>query len=72
MKKLTHVIESAKGFLYDIEKYTNDIEDAVTFCDFDCASKRLASMSGVLNEQCWVGSAYISFPRSKPLFLDTL
>lgn len=66
MKKVVHVIESAKGFLCDIEKYTKDVESAVTFTDFDCATKRLASVSGMLQEECWIGSTYIQFPRLTP------
>jgi len=67
MKKIVHVIESAKGFLCDVEDYTRDVERAVTFTDFNCATKRLVSISGMLEEECWIGSTYIQFPRLTPI-----
>lgn len=69
MDRLVHVIESDKGFLSDLECYTDNIMEAVTFVSYDFAAKRLAAVSRLLNETCWIGSAYMPFPRPKPFVL---
>lgn len=69
MDRLVHVIESSKGYLSDLESYTDNIMDAVTFVSYDFAIKRLATVSGLLSEPCWVGCAYMPFPRPKPFIL---
>lgn len=67
MERLVHVIESDEGYLTDIENYTQSIEDAVTFADLETACQKLASISGMLSNTCWIGAAYMQFPRSKPV-----
>jgi hypothetical protein len=69
MDRLVHVIESDKGYLSDLESYTDNIMDAVTFVSYDFAINRLATVSGKLTENCWVGCAYMPFPRPKPFTL---
>ena len=69
MERLVHVIESDKGYLSDLEEYTDDLLEAVTFISYDFAVKRLAAVSGQLNENCWVSCAYLPFPRPKPFTL---
>jgi hypothetical protein len=70
MNRVLHVIESDKGYLYDIEKYTDDVMKAVTFVDFTQACKRLAGVSGVLSNSCWVGAVHVPFPRPVPFVLE--
>ena len=67
MNRVVYTIESAKGFLKDIEMYTQDILEAVTFTDFETACSRLTPVSGLLNEECWVDVKYVPFPRPKPM-----
>lgn len=62
-----YVIKSDKGFLADIERYTDDVLEAVTFVDFDFAVKKLASVRSLLKEICWVGTEYVPFPRPTPV-----
>lgn len=69
MNRLVHVIESNKGYLCDLESYTNNIMEAVTFVSYDFAIRRLATVSGQLSETCWVGCAYMPFPRPEPFVL---
>lgn len=66
MDRVVFTIKSDKGLLSDIEKYTNNILDAVTFVDFETACKRLAAVSGLLKQECWIEAEYIPFPRPKP------
>jgi hypothetical protein len=72
MERILHVIESDKGYLSDIEEYTYDLMEAVTFVDFTYACKRLASISGVLSTPCWIGAVHMPFPRPAPFVLDKL
>jgi hypothetical protein len=71
MDRLIHVIESKKGYLKDIEEYTDDILDAVTFIDYNIAIRQLIAVSGLLTEECWVGCTYIPFPRPTPFKYQT-
>jgi len=63
MDRNLYAIESSKGYLCDIEEYTEDILQAPTFADYDNAVKRLTSVSGCLTEECWVTVAQVPFPR---------
>lgn len=67
MNRVVYTIESAKGLLRDIEIYTQDVLEAVTFTSFETACLRLASVSGLLSEECWVTVKQIPFPRPKPV-----
>lgn len=67
MDRIVYTIESAKGLLKDIEVYTQDILEAVTFTDFETACFRLTLISGLLSEECWVGAKRVPFPRPKPM-----
>lgn len=67
MKKSIYVIESEKGFLKDIESYTDDIYEAATFVDYDNAVHRLCSVNGMLSTNCVVTSSLIDFPRLYPI-----
>lgn len=71
MKRLVYTIESSKGFLKDIELYTDDVLDAVTFTTFDTAVMRLNGVKEKLQTDCWVGLEYIEFPRAKPFSFFT-
>lgn len=63
MNRNLYAIESSKGYLYDIEEYTEDVLAAPTFADYDNAAKRLAQISGSLAEECWITVAEIPFPH---------
>ncbi len=67
MKRLVYVIESEKGFLSDIETYTKDISNAATFVSFESAQAKLIEVNKLLVADCWVGVAFLSFPREKSL-----
>ena len=71
MYRILYAIQSDKGFLSDIEQYTDNILDAVTFVDFDVALRRLASISNLLTEPCWIAAEQVSFPRSTPVKLNS-
>lgn len=71
MERLLYAIKSNKGFLADIERYTDDILDAVTFVDFDNAAYRLAEINDLLVEQCWIVAKYVPFPRPIAVCLNT-
>jgi len=66
MKKTIYTIASEKGFLKDIEEYTMDILEAVTFTNVDYACERLLSIKHALKNKCWVTTQEITFPRPKP------
>jgi hypothetical protein len=66
MKRLTYTIESTKGFLRDVEDYTDDLLEAVTFTNFDVAAFRLNTVRDRLRDECWVSVIYMDFPRLKP------
>lgn len=66
MKRLIFTIESHKGFLQDIECYTDSLVDAVSFTTFDVAAQRLSAVREKLTLECWVSANYLEFPRSKP------
>jgi len=66
MKRLTYVLESTKGFLRDVEDYTDDLLEAVTFTTFDVAAIRLNSVKDKLRHECWVSVIYLDFPRLRP------
>lgn len=74
MKRLLYTIESAHGFLKDIETYTNDVLEAVTFTTFEFACERLAVVNNLLSTECWISAVYIPFPRPRavPLLSETL
>jgi len=67
MKKSIYVIQSHKGFLCDIEKYTNDIHKAAVFVDYDVAVEKLCAVNGVLTTECTVTTSAIDFPRLYPI-----
>lgn len=63
MQRLVYVIESAKGYLCDIEKYTPNLLEAVTFVDHDAAVKKLAALGKILAMECKVNMHCIPFPH---------
>lgn len=63
MKRLRHAIECNKGYLYDLEQYTDDPNIAATFTDYEIAIKRLAALSNRLKHKCWISTVYIDFPH---------
>ena len=63
MDRLVYVIESPKGYLYDIEKYTSNITEAVTFVEYDTAVKKLATLAKSLTTECRVNMHCIPFPH---------
>ena len=66
MKRIIFTIASDKGFLQDIEKYTDSLVDAVSFATFDSAVKSLNAVREKLTTECWVDVNYLEFPRPKP------
>jgi hypothetical protein len=70
MKKTIYTIASEKGFLKDIEEYTMDILEAVTFTNVDYACERLLSIKHALKNKCWVTTQEITFPRPKPTYFS--
>lgn len=65
MKKRIYVIESEKGFLRDVEEYTDNVYKAVTFVDYDNAVKCLRSVKTLLSAECNVTTSNIDFPRQQ-------
>jgi len=63
MERNLFVIESTKGYLIDIEKYTADVLVAPSFTNYDFALKRLCEIYDLLTEECWVTSVLIPFPH---------
>lgn len=66
MYRFVYTIESSKGFLQDIEQYTDNILDAVTFTSLDNALKGLRAVHEKLTAECWVGVCVLAFPRPEP------
>jgi hypothetical protein len=64
MTQTVYAFHSKKGFLSDIEKYTNDPEKAVTFVSFEVASKRLNGFKDRLKHTCRIVSVQLPFPRT--------
>lgn len=63
MDRLVYVIESQKGYLCDIEKYTSKLTEAVTFVDYDTAVKKLATLAKSLTTECRVNMRVLPFPH---------
>lgn len=66
MKTTIFTIESNKGFLQDLEKYTSDVLEAVSFTNFEFAAQKLAQVQHLLQNECWISTQQIPFPRPKP------
>ncbi len=66
MDRKVWVIQSEKGFLKDIDVFTKDPEDAVTFSCLQSAFDKFIVISGALTSECWISSAPLSFPRRDP------
>lgn len=72
MKTTIFTIESKHGFLKDLEEYTLDVLEAVSFTNFEFAAQKLAQVQHLLLNECWISTQQISFPRSKPFRLHIL
>jgi hypothetical protein len=72
MKRTIYLIASDEGFLQDIEKYTSDPLEAVSFTNVGYACERLVSVQHLLTHKCWVTTQQIPFPRPKPFSLCNL
>jgi len=66
MKTTIFTIESNQGFLRDLEEYTSDVLDAVSFTNFEFAVRKLSQVQHLLENECWVSAQQIPFPRPKP------
>lgn len=66
MKTTIFTIESKHGFLQDLEEYTSDVLEAVSFTDFEFAAQKLAQVQPLLRNECWISTQQIPFPRPKP------
>lgn len=66
MKRIIFTIASDRGFLQDVERYTDSLVDAVSFSTFDSAIKGLSAVREKLTRECWVDVHYLDFPRPKP------
>jgi hypothetical protein len=65
MKRLVFAIQSAEGYLVEVEKYATDITEAPTFVDFDNASRKLGAVRKWLTKECWIGVDYVPFPGKR-------
>ena len=65
MLRKIYVFCSKKGYLSDINKYTDDPLSAISFSDYDVATKRLLAAKKLLKEDCRVVSVEIPFPRPR-------
>lgn len=63
MTKTVYLLACDKGYLKDIEVYTHDVLDAVTFSSFETATERLAKIGKLLSNECYVTTGSIPFPR---------
>lgn len=63
MDRFVYVIESPKGYLCDIEKYTSDITKAVVFVEYDTAAKKLATFGKFLTTECRINMRGLPFPH---------
>lgn len=63
MKRKVYVFASTKGFLQDIEKYTDNVEEAAFFVDEQSAIKKLISINKLLSSPCLIETVYIDFPK---------
>ena len=66
MKRIIFTITSDKGFLQDVEQYTDSLVDAVSFGTFESAIKSLSAVQEKLTTECWIDVNYLDFPRPKP------
>jgi PHP family Zn ribbon phosphoesterase len=64
MKQTVYVFQSDYGFLSDIEVYSKNPEEAVTFVQFDIASARFNAIKHKLKQNCKIVSVQIPFPRA--------
>ena len=71
-KRTIYLIASDEGFLQDIEKYTSDPLEAVSFTNVGYACERLVSVQHLLTHKCWITEQQIPFPRPKPFSLCNL
>jgi hypothetical protein len=72
MKTTIFTFESHKGFLKDIEEYTSDIYEAVSFTNFEFARQKLIQVHHLLKNECWISTQQIPFPRPKPFRIHIL
>lgn len=72
MKTTIFTIESNHGFLQDLEEYTSDVLEAVSFTNFEFAAQKLAQVKHLLKNECWISTQQIPFPRPKPFQLHIL
>ena len=72
MTRTIYLIASDEGFLQDIEKYTSDPLEAVSFTNVDYACERLLSVQHLLTHKCWITTQQIPFPRPKPFIIHGL
>lgn len=72
MKSTIYILESHNGFLKDIEEYTSDIFEAVSFTNFQFACRKLVQVRHLLKNECWVSTREIPFPRPKPYRIHIL
>jgi hypothetical protein len=63
MTRILYAIQSDVGYLKDIEEYTTDVEQAVTFVCFDTAVQRLSLCLNKLTHECKVVPIKTLFPR---------
>ena len=67
MNRLVHTLECDLGYLVEVETYTNDITQAVTFTEFETAHQKLMEVNKLLKNECWIGLGYLPFPRPNSL-----
>lgn len=63
MKRTVYLIQSANGFLKDIEQYTVNPNIAVQFTSFDTACDKLKAIKDLLHQRCWIHEELMPFPR---------
>jgi len=67
MTRTVYLFASNKGFLKDIEEYTHDPLEAITFTNFEIASQRFALVAKLVSNECWITKESIPFPRPYPV-----
>jgi len=72
MTRTLYAIQSDVGYLKDIEEYTTDVEQAVTFVCFDIAVRRLSLCLNQLTHECKVVPIKTLFPRKTAKQFDGL
>jgi hypothetical protein len=67
MKRTVYAIKTKKGYLQDIEKYSNNILEVPVFVDWTEALHKAALVSRRISTECWISQEQLPFPRPTAL-----